>query len=131
MSHSAQMSRSAALIQHLSKQLPQLNISFICSDSWDASTVTLAAIVVVPARVFTNLAAYFAGLETGLWRAIYKDQGLLHHDLLVLNCFYNRSVKSSVSCLRILWFCCWFYNRSVKSCSTKSGVPVLRILWRV
>ena len=35
---------------------------------------------------------------------------------------------SGVSVLRILWFRWWFHNRSVKSCSTMSGVFVLRFL---
>ena len=36
----------------------------------------------------------FVGLATGLWRAVCKEQPPLHQDLLFLNCFYNRSVKS-------------------------------------
>ena len=62
----------------------------------------------------------------------------LRYSYCVCSCFFfctcNQTVKScstmsGISVLRILWFGCWFLSRTVKSCSTMSGVSVLRILW--
>ena len=94
-----------------------VSANFAAPAIWDATTAFLAA--------------SFVGLATGLWRGICKEQRPPPSRSLVPQLFLQEiceklSVKSSVSCPRILWFCCWFHYRSVKSCSTISGVSVLK-----
>ena len=56
-----------------------------------------------------------------------KEQHLLHQDLLVLlqtlqQVYEELSLKSSVSCIKIISFLCWLYNRSAKSCHKEQHV---------